>query len=357
MSASSKNGIQNKIFCVFITKYYFWQKIKKSTVMNKKILALTTLLSTFFLSSIGQKEVIDLHLKESSKMIEVLTSNSQAKDTINPFTIKGNVGLNFSQATFVNWSSGGDNSFAGTAYLNVVARYRKGHSAWDTDLGLEYGGIWSIDNNEYRKNSDKIDFTTKYGYAVNRTLFITALFDFKTQFTEGYDYSTEPATYTSRFMAPAYSKLSVGLDYKPSKIFSLFFSPITGKMTFLNDTSLTSKYGMIDSNGNNLNPFWFKIEPGAFLKADLNYDITSNINLNTKADFFTPYDDNFGNVDVNWDLILSMKINKVLTTSISTSLKYDDDIKTKKEVNEVTLPAGPKVQFKEVLSIGIGYSF
>ena len=142
-------------------------------------------------------------------------------------------------------------------------------------------------------------------------------------------------------MAPAYSKLSVGLDYKPSKIFSLFFSPITGKMTFLNDTSLTSKYGMIDSNGNNLNPFWFKIGPGAFLKAD----------------FFTPYDDNFGNVDVNWDLILSMKINKVLTTSISTSLKYDDDIKTNKEVNEVTLPAGPKVQFKEVLSIGIGYSF
>lgn len=205
-----------------------------------------------------------------------------------------------------------------------------------------------IDNNEYRKNSDKIDFATKYGYAMNKTLFASGLLDFKTQFSEGYDYKTSPATITSRFVAPAYSKLSIGLDYKPTKVFSLFMSPITGKMTFVSDNSLAIKYGMVDENNVILNPFWFKIEPGAFLKADVNWDITSNINLNTKADFFTAYDNSFGDIDINWDLVVSMKVNQFIRTSISTSLKYDKDI---------LIEGTPKVQFREIIALGIGYSF
>ena len=102
--------------------------------------------------------------------------------------------------------------------------------------------------------------------------------------------------HTQAVQAPTYSKLSVGIDYKPNKIFSLFLSPITGKMTFVTDNTLAIKYGMVDDNNVILDPFWFKIEPGAFLKADVNWDITSNINLNTKADFFTAYDNSFRDI-------------------------------------------------------------
>lgn len=300
-----------------------------------------------YTTSYAQLDVVEDHVKESTKLMkEISEDSSKVKET--PWSIKGNTGINFSQASFVNWVAGGDNSFTGTAYFNVRASYIQGRSAWNTDLSLEYGGLWLIDNNEYRKNSDKIDFATKYGYAMNKTLFASGLFDFKTQFSEGYDYKTSPATITSRFVAPAYSKLSIGLDYKPTKVFSLFMSPITGKMTFVSDNSLAIKYGMVDENNVILNPFWFKIEPGAFLKADVNWDIASNINLNTKADFFTAYDNSFGDIDINWDLVVSMKVNQFIRTSISTSLKYDKDI---------LIEGTPKVQFREIIALGIGYSF
>ncbi len=309
--------------------------------MKKKIF--TLLFASFFASiNYAQIDVAQDHLKESSKLMELTTSNEENKSA---WSFKGNTGINFSQASFINWVAGGENSFTGIAYFNYRATYLKGRSAWNSDLALEYGGLWLIDNNEYRKNSDKIDFATKYGYAMNKTLFASALFDFKTQFSEGLDYKTTPNSITSRFFAPAYSKISVGIDYKPTKIFSLFVSPITGKMTFVTDDNLSQKYGMIDENNN---PIWFKIEPGAYLKADLNWDISKSINLTTKADFFTAYDNSFGDIDVNWDLVLSMKVNQFIRTSISTSLKYDKDI---------LIDNQPKVQFRNILAVGIGYTF
>lgn len=314
--------------------------------MKQKMYAFVYLLSISTLTVFSQLDVAQSHLKESSKLMTDV--GSQTSDKENPWTVKGNAGINFSQASFVNWVAGGDNSFTGTAYFNARAAYLKNRSAWNTDLALEYGGLWLIDNDEYRKNSDKIDFATKYGYAMNKTMFASALFDFTTQFTDGFDYKASPVVLTSQFMAPAYSKISVGIDYKPTKVFSLFMSPITAKMTFVNQDSLAIKYGLVDENNVALNPYWFKIEPGAFLKADLNWDITSNINLNTKADFFTAYDSNFGAIDINWDLVLSMKVNQYIRTSISTSLKYDEDI---------LIDGEPKVQFREILAVGIGYTF
>ena len=53
-----------------------------------------------------------------------------------------------------------------------------------------------------------------------------------------------------------------------------------------------------------------------------------NVNLITTADFFTPYNKDFGNVDVNWDVLISMKINKVLSATLNMTLKYDNDVKT-----------------------------
>ena len=32
--------------------------------------------------------------------------------------------------------------------------------------------------------------------------------------------------------------------------------------------------------------------------------------------------------DRNWDVLISMKINKVLSATINTTLKYDNDVKT-----------------------------
>ncbi len=59
--------------------------------------------------------------------------------------------------------------------------------------------------------------------------------------------------------------------------------------------------------------------------------LMENVSMITTADFFTPYSSQFGNVDVNWDVLISMKINKFLSATINTTLKYDNDVKTFEE--------------------------
>ena len=79
-----------------------------------------------------------------------------------------------------------------------------------------------------------------------------------------------------------------------------------------------------------------------------------NVKAISTLDFFTAYNKSFGNVDVNWDLLISMKVNKFLSASVNTTLKYDDDVKI---VNEDGTTGGPKVQFKEMIGVGIAYNF
>lgn len=93
-----------------------------------------------YTTSYAQLDVVEDHVKESTKLMkEISEDSSKVKET--PWSIKGNTGINFSQASFVNWVAGGDNSFTGTAYFNVRASYIQGRSAWNTDLSLEYGGV------------------------------------------------------------------------------------------------------------------------------------------------------------------------------------------------------------------------
>jgi len=49
-----------------------------------------------------------------------------------------------------------------------------------------------------------------------------------------------------------------------------------------------------------------------------------------------------------------MKVNKFLTASINTTLVYDDDVQY---VDQEGVNRGVKVQFKEVLGIGLSYKF
>ena len=67
----------------------------------------------------------------------------------------------------------------------------------------------------------------------------------------------------------------------------------------------------------------------------------------------------FCNIDVNWEGLLAMKVNKFITASITTHLLYDDDIDIAvDDDNDGIIDAvGPRTQFKEVLAIGLSAKF
>ena len=271
----------------------------------------------------------------------------------------GTIGLNFNQSYFSNWASGGQNSVSTTALTSLFANYKKGKHSWVNTLDLAYG-IIAQDDQKAIKTDDRIDFTSKYGYqAKNEDWYYTGLFNFRTQFDEGFaiEDGVETGAPISDFLAPAFSIVALGADYKPNDKFSAFISPVTSKITIVTIDRLATEYGL--DEGDNV-----RFEIGAFVKLSYKDDIFENVNLDTKIDLFSNYVENPQNVDINWETLITMKVNSWLSATLTTQLIYDDDIiigaedPILGENGEIITPGitgGPRTQFREVFALGLSF--
>ncbi|MCD4746137.1 MAG: DUF3078 domain-containing protein [Bacteroidales bacterium] len=286
-------------------------------------------------------------------------ANAQKTDT--SWTKGGEGALNFSQASLSNWAAGGENSISANAYLNLFINYKKDKSFWDNNFELAYGLLKTGDE-EQRKSEDKIDLSSKYGYQAVKSWYYSVLLNFKSQFTKTYEYPEDAEKFlVSDFFAPAYLLYGIGMDYNPNDDFSIYISPLTIKHTFVNDQDLAdegafgvepaqyNEQGEKIKNGENL-----RNELGAFIKMMLRKNLIENVDFQTKLELFSNYSDNPQNIDVNWEVLIAMKINKFMSANINTQLIYDDDIDII-DKNEKKL--GPRTQFKEVFGIGLSYKF
>lgn len=265
----------------------------------------------------------------------------------------GLVSLNFSQVSLTNWSAGGQNSIAGNAIVNYFANYKKGKNVWDNNLDLGYGLIMQGKKGDILKSDDKIDLSSKYGREAANHWYYSALFNFRSQFAPGYSYPNDSIA-ISKFFAPAYVILALGMDYKPNDNFSLFLSPATVRFIFVNDKLLSDAGAFGVDQGKTL-----RTEVGAYLKATYKKDLSANVNLQTSLDVFSNYLDKPQNIDVNWQVLLSLKVSKYISASLSTQLLYDDNTKLVfYQSDGATLDhVGPGVQFKEVIGVGFAYRF
>jgi hypothetical protein len=251
--------------------------------------------------------------------------------------------VTFNQVKLTNWKAGGENALSVTTLLNLYENYRKDRVAWDNNLDLGYG-LLKAESKTVRKNEDKIDLQSKFGYKAIKKLYYTAFFGYRTQFTPGYRYPTDTTReYISNFNAPGYFSVSLGLDYKPSDHFSLYFSPAAGKFTIVADKYLSDlgSYGVPPGKK-------VRSEFGASLNARFQKDIRTYLYIVSKLALFNNYTDvdksNRANIDVNWEVMINIKAGKFLTTSIITNLIYDHNVIK-------------RIQFKEVLGVGVSYKF
>lgn len=279
-----------------------------------------------------------------------LTATAQ-EGNASHWTLKNVGGINLSQTSLTNWAAGGENSVAWHIYFNGSANYKKDRWSWDNALVTDFGQTYTS-SNKWQKSLDKLNLTTKVGYGLAKHWNVALLGDFLTQFDNGYASAADRNNNLppiSRFMAPGYLTLSLGADYKPSDNFSLLLSPITGKMTFVLDTDLSNAGAYGVKPGNKV-----LAELGSLLVANYKTDITENINLITKLTLFSAYNNNFGNIDVNWDTMLNFKLNKYITANATVNLVYDDDIKTTDDTGAVH---GAKIQLRQVFGLGLSYTF
>lgn len=289
-------------------------------------------------------------------------------------------GITYNQVGLFNWAAGGNSNMTLIGNLNLFANYKKGTTTWDNNLDVAYGFIQQFKPNTVGKKvpgsritkaEDKIDFTSKFGKkAWSDKFYYTALLNFRTQFAPGYA-NPNDAAYISKFFSPAYLQLAMGIDYKPTEWFSLFVSPVSGKMTIVGDDSLAGvqAFGVNqkDANGDFLpgNSQNVRMEFGATLTAKFKKDIMKNVGLESNLMLFSNYIDRPGNVDVRWTNNMVAKVNKFISVNLFTDLIYDNDIKVGVFDNQgdpVLNPwgfqkKGPRVQFKEVFGVGFSYKF
>lgn len=318
----------------------------------------------------------------------------EAEQTPSPWDFSGVVGLNASATGLVNWAAGGNNNVNGVAFGKVRLLYNENNLSWETNLNLEYG-LSYIDqkNDPFQKSSDVIDFNTKFGWQFHKAWYLTASAGFKSQFAFGraYDGTEAADPIISKFLSPSYTDISVGIDWKPNSIFSLYLSPVAGKITtaYVGDAveeanpglrqQMQDKYATwVYSKEANADGTYDKIyknakaELGLSFKGGINYTY-KDLKIITTLGLFTPYawdktemfnakgefegyrDNNrrFGNFDVDWDAAISYQFLKCLNVTLSTSLKYYNGVK----IADKDGVSAERVQFKGILGLGVGYSF
>lgn len=341
------------------------------------------------------KSLVSAKVDETAKAAEELKKLDTAGKK---WHFTGVVGTNAAATGLVNWSAGGKNNVNGVAFAKLRLLWKKDNFAWDTNLDTEYGLSW-IDQDEdpFQKSSDKINLSTKFGWEFSKSWYLTVLGGFQSQYATGFEYKTGYNPVISRWLAPAYTDFSVGIDWKPNSIFSVYISPVAGRVTTVNipdefnrkytdefkkenpgeeyanfdyRTHLQDKYGTyVHASDGSKEYRNSKAEFGLTFKGGINYKY-KELTVITTLGLFTPYawnktpvddpyfkycDNNrrFGNFDVDWDLAVSYQLLKVLNVTFSTSLKYYNGVLIDRE----NTYAAERVQFKSVLGLGVGYSF
>ncbi len=299
------------------------------------------LFMTFYIVilSYGQDNVV-LKLKE-----EASRSIKREVDTTTWNWKKGGLmGFSLAQGSLTNWAAGGDNfTLSLNTAFNYFFLYKKDRISWDNNVEA-YVGILQSTSLGTRKNDDRFDFLSKYGFKMDTVgkWYLSALFNFRSQFFDGATYKNGIEEFTSSFLSPAYITLSLGFDYKPSGKFSIFMSPLTARSTFVNNNILAAKGGYAIPPGDH-----GILQIGAFSTINYYNTIAKNVVYKGRLDLFSNYQSHPENIDFNSTNVFSFKINKNFSASYTLDMIYDDDIRLFGDKN-----TSPALQIKSLIGIG-----
>ena len=319
--------------------------------------------------------------------------------------------IKFGQTSLTNWAAGGDNTVTLQAFIDGNSNYKKNDLFWNNRLQLDYGFVYASSKPILQKSDDRIYFESKFGYknANMKNFSFSANYDFKSQFSTGYDYLTpsvpdsfkdtegnlpglnelvhrdqvalwkEARKIKSGFLAPAHTNLALGIDLKPWSWLSLNLAPFTGGVVIVRNEELRKNYGMdlkeayrdvsklspeaaakfeedMASGDAGLAGQYYRgvrFEFGAQIKADIAVKVNDNFAYTSQLVLFSNYLDHPENLRVNWDNRFDWKLAKYFSLTLTTNMIYDDKVMIFSEKDGLTKQ---RVQFKESLLFGFTYT-
>lgn len=285
--------------------------------------------------------------KKQDSITNILQENAKA----NYWTLTNKPEIILTQTSFINWTKGGNNTVAGIAKFKGDYNFKKGQLFWRNGVLIRYG-IAKENGVEYtQKTDDVIDIKSSVGYktAIVSKWYYSGEYNLTTQFADGYK-GKDRNTIISTFFAPARMRLGVGAVYTDDEDnFKIHISPLTNQVTFVLDKELADKGAFGVEKGK-----FYNSELGSLLKIEYKTVLMKNINFLLKSSFYSDYINKFGNIDTDVEVNLKMVVNKYIQSSISSHLLYDDDAKILEDDGSQT---GPKAQLKQILGVGVTYTF
>ena len=255
----------------------------------------------------------------------------------------GEASLQFTQNYISgNWSQGGESTNTLMSGLILKANYNDQQKIqWDNTFDAKLGFTTAPSDKEhkYRTNADMIRLTSKLLLKAIRSWNYSFQVESKTQSLRSYQ--SNSTNYTSSFLAPLDTKVSVGMDYKKSWKnidISVNLAPLTYRYLYVSEKFLAGRYG-IKGDHRSLQEY------GSSTTINSKWKITNNITWTSRFDAFTSYE----KFQANWENTFDFAISKYLSTKLFMHGRFDDGVQRKDGYNYF--------QFKEFLQFGLSYKW
>jgi len=281
-------------------------------------------------------------------LISTAFAADEAKKDEFGWKTNGTIGANLTQVSLTNWAGGGQNTIAITGLFNYTFNNKTEVSMWENSLDIGYG-MTKLADNDFRKSDDKIIFISKYGYNATEHISYAALLDFRTQLDKGYLYNAKADTIDkliSNFLAPANLLVGLGATYKPTEYLTITLAPLANRLLIVADTKLQD--GSLGTDSGKA----IRSDLGAQFNATLKKELITNVGLESKLVVFAPYAA-FTTQLVNWNTLLTLKVNDYINASFALDVIYDPRVVIKRDDGT----SGPSTQIRNVIGIGFGYMF
>ncbi len=261
----------------------------------------------------------------------------------NNWTKSGNFTFLGNQSSYSYWTAGGQTSISGTIKVDYDFNFENNGWNWDTKVITAYG-LNSIGGSKYlKKTDDRFEINSLLGKKFTNNLIgnwsYSSFINFKTQWTKGYRYrknsnGEEERSELTRFFSPAYLQIGVGLYWRKSKDLWVNFAPVTGRLIIVNKFFTENlqdgkQYFGVNKGSNS------RFELGASLRSYFKFEFIENVEISNRLSLYSDYLENSGNIDLDYTINTSMKINKYLTTNLILQFIYDDNSIKRLQVREV----------------------
>ena len=245
-----------------------------------------------------------------------------------------------------NWYKGGNSNFAILNIARGQINYRKNRISWENTAEWR-AGITTTPGDTLRKfnvTDDLFRIYSKFGYKIVEKLYASASVEFNT--TLWNVWNENQSTVKTAFMTPAKLYINAGLDYKPIEGLSIVFAPATYKLVYayfgdgdsLRHVDVTN-YG-IKAGEHLLSEF------GSSLRVQWRYRPFREFGIETDFYLYT----NYKNVEIDWEIDGEFYITRFLSVRLMLHPRFDSAYISEGDTK-------PKIQFKELLSVGFSHKF